>query len=163
MFATLFASFGISCLLVAVLSTLVGMVPKKWIAGKVLRRRRYHKGCPIAKAWASWAAAEIGREGRARWNQERRWRAACKWADADEARRNFEHNLTMARVLEDRAIRRILVQDGPTAAMDAIIAITMQMSKTHAVARVLETVDVATFLLLSETHRNVAPLRMTEH
>jgi hypothetical protein len=68
-----------------------------WLAGKVLRRRRYVPLCPVARALASWAARTIGAKGRATANTNRRRAAAFAWADADEARRNFEHNLWMAR------------------------------------------------------------------
>lgn len=136
---------------------------RNWLAGKVLRRRRVNPGCPFAKALASWAARTIGAKGRERWNQERRWRKAVKWANADEARRTFEHALWMS----EQSIRRA-----------SVIAQTLQMGKIHTITHVLASegqpepvvhtvqpgpsLDPRALALMIDYHRNVAPQFATE-
>lgn len=146
-----------------------------WLAGKILRMRRYSPKAPLPKRLTSWAARRIGKKGRDRWNQERRWLKAVAWANADEARRDAEHAQWMAvhehlamvastpEAMPDEALLAILEADFPwMAQMRDALAVDLA---TAGIAEALETVDLsdvdpvpaANFLMMEMQHRNVRP------
>lgn len=145
---------------------------RKWLAGRILRARRMSPTSRITKALAPWAGRTIGKAGRDRWNQERRWLKVKAWANADEAYRDSEHAMWMAQVARQNEFLALAQADGARLELEASDSLT-----DAAVARLYQdivsdteiaeaydregfTVDptaAADFMMLEMTHRNVAP------